>query len=134
MVRLWLNRDSRKEASLATKNRVFISFAIEDKWAKERLVGQAKNGKSPFEFANMSINEPFDEKWKTQCRSRIKGCDGLIAFVSKNTAKADGAIWEVKAAKEESVPVISVYTTTDNPFAKPPAVLGRLKAVERILE
>jgi len=99
---------------MAVKNRIFISFAIEDKWAKEYLVGQAKNDKSPFEFVNMSVNEPFDEKWKTQCRSRIKGCDGVIAFVSKNTSKADGAIWEVKTAKEEKIPVLAVYTSADD--------------------
>jgi hypothetical protein len=114
---------------LATKNRVFISFAIEDKWAKEYLVGQAKNDKSPFEFTNMSINEPFDEKWKTQCRSRIKGCDGMIGFVSKNTAKADGAVWEVKTAKEEGIPVVAVYTTTDDRPATLPAAYTGVKKV-----
>jgi hypothetical protein len=35
----------------------------------------------------------------------------VIAFVSKNTAKAIGAIWEVKTAKEEGVSVIAMYTT-----------------------
>jgi hypothetical protein len=114
---------------LAKNNRIFISFAIEDKWAKEYLVGQAKNEKSPFEFTNMSINEPFDEKWKTQCRSRVKGCDGMIAFVSKNTAKADGAVWEVKTAKEEGVPVIAVYTTTDDRPATLPAEYTGVKKV-----
>jgi Thoeris protein ThsB, TIR-like domain len=110
---------------LATKNRIFVSFAIEDKWAKEYLVGQARNDKVPFEFINMSVNEPFDEKWKTQCRSRVKGCDGMIALVSKNTAKADGAIWEVKTAKEEGVPVLAVYTTTENrPETLPAAYTG----------
>jgi hypothetical protein len=82
---------------------------------------------SPFEFTNMSINEPFDEKWKTQCRSRIKGCDGMIAFVSKNTAKAVGAIWEVKTSKEEGIPVIAVYTTTDDR----PATPGLFNALSR---
>jgi hypothetical protein len=114
---------------MATKNRIFISFAIEDKWAREYLVGQAKNDKSPFEFVNLSLSEPFDEKWKTQCRSRIKGCDGMIAFVSKNTAKATGAIWEVKAAKEESVPVIAVYTTTDDRPATLPTEYTGVKKV-----
>lgn len=99
---------------MAIKYKVFISFAIEDKWAKEYLVGQAKNENSPFDFTNMALNEPFDERWKTQCRARIKTCDGMIAFVSKNTASADGAIWEVKASKEEGIPVIAIYTTTDN--------------------
>jgi len=106
---------------MATKYRIFISFAIEDKWAKEHLIGQAKLGKSPFEFTNMSVNEPFDEKWKTQCRSRIKGCDGMIAFVSKNTAKATGAIWEVKTAKEEGVSVIAMYTAAEDRPATLPA-------------
>src|ERR1035437_9856695 len=93
------------------------------------IIGQAKLGKSPFEFTNMSVNEPFDEKWKTQCRSRIKGCDGMIAFVSKNTAKATGAIWEVKTAKEEGIPVIAVYTTTDDRPATLPAVYTGVKKV-----
>lgn len=114
---------------MADKFRIFISFAIEDKWAKEYLVGQAKNDRSPFEFINMSVNEPFDEKWKTQCRSRIKGCDGMIAFVSKNTAKADGAIWEVKTSKEEGVPVIAVYTTTDDRPTSLPAEYSNVKKV-----
>lgn len=112
---------------MASKFRIFINFAIEDKWAKEYLVGQAKNAKSPFEFINMSINEPFDEKWKTQCRTRIKGCDGMIAFVSKNTPKADGAIWEVKTSKEEDVPIIAVYTTTDNRPSSLPAEYSNVR-------
>jgi hypothetical protein len=110
---------------MAVKNRIFISFAIEDKWAKEYLVGQAKNEHSPFEFTNMSVNEPFDENWKSQCRSRIKGCDGMIALVSKNTASATGAIWEVKTSKEEGVSVIAVYTTQDDrPTSLPSAYDG----------
>jgi nucleoside 2-deoxyribosyltransferase len=115
---------------MATDNRVFISFAVEDKWAKEYLVGQAKNSKSPFEFINMSINEPFDEKWRTQCRSRIKGCDGVIAFVSRNTAAATGAIWEVKTAREEHVPVVAVYTTTENRPTNLPAAYSGVKKID----
>ena len=77
----------------------------------------------------MSVNEPFDEKWKTQCRSRIKGCDGVIAFVSKNTAKAIGAIWEVKTAKEEGVSVIAMYMTTEDRPATLPAEYTGVKKV-----
>lgn len=52
--------------------RVFISFAIEDVKFRDFLVGQAKNERTPFEFVNMAVKEPWDEKWKTQCRTRIK--------------------------------------------------------------
>lgn len=99
---------------MATKNRIFISFAIEDKWARDYLVGQAKNKSSPFEFVDMSVKEPWDEKWKTNCRTKIKGCDGVIALVSTNTAKAEGQLWEVRCAKDEKVLVRGFYTTADN--------------------
>ena len=115
---------------MASKNRIFISFAIEDKWAREYLVGQAKNEKSPFEFVDMSVKEPWDEKWRTQCRSRIKGCDGTVAFVSTNTKAATGQLWEVKASKEEGVPVRGIYTTTDNRPGSLPAEFSGVRVVD----
>ena len=47
--------------------RVFIAFAIEDKTYRDFLVGQAKLDKSPFEFVDMSVTEPWDTDWKTKC-------------------------------------------------------------------
>jgi len=114
---------------MATKFRIFISFAVEDKWARDYLVGQAKNERSPFEFTDMSLNEPFDEKWKTQCRSRIKGCDGMIALVSTKTKSATGALWEVSTAKEEKVPVRGIYTTTENRPTTLPAEFAGVRVV-----
>ena len=76
---------------MATKNRIFVCFAIEDANYRTMLVGQARHEDSPFEFIDMSVKEPWDEKWKTQCRSRIKGCDGVIALISKKTKNAEGA-------------------------------------------
>lgn len=99
---------------MASNNRIFISFAVEDSWARDYLVGQAKNEKSPFEFVDMSVKEPWNEKWRTQCRTKIKGCDGTIIMVSKNTKNGDGALWEVKTSIEEKIPVRGIYTTTDD--------------------
>ena len=94
--------------------RVFISFAIEDEKYRGFLVGQARNDNSPFEFYDMSVKEPWSDSWKTRCRTKIKGCNGTIALVSKNTHKADGQLWEVNCSKEEGVPVRGVYISTDN--------------------
>jgi hypothetical protein len=99
---------------VASKNRIFISFAIEDDWARTYLVGQAKNERSSFEFVDMSVKKPWDQAWKTQCRTRIKGCDGVVALVSKNTRTATGQLWEISCAKQESVPIRGIYTTTDD--------------------
>jgi len=99
--------------------RIFIAFAIEDEKQKLYFAGQAKNAKVPYEFVDMSVKQPWDEKWKTNCRARIKGCDGVIALVTKHLKKADGAIWEIKCAKEEKKRLIGVYldgtTITDTP-------------------
>jgi hypothetical protein len=114
---------------MATKSRVFICFAMPDKWARDYLVGQAQNEKSPFEFTDMSVKEPWDEKWKTQCRSRIWGCDGVIALLSLNTAKADGQLWEMKCANEEGIPMIGVYVEKDRKPSIPEALKGK-KVIE----
>ena len=99
--------------------RVFVAFAIEDETTKILFTGQAKNAKVPYEFVDMSLKEPFDEKWKTNCRTRIKGCDGAIALISKNTKKAEGELWEIDCAKDEKIPLIGVYikeaTNSDKP-------------------
>ncbi len=114
---------------MASKFRIFISFPIEDRWAREYLVGQARNEKSPFEFVDMSVKEPWDEKWRTQCRTRIKGCDGTIALVSTNTKNATGQLWEVKASKEEGIPILGIYTTTDNRPSTLPAEFNGVRVV-----
>lgn len=109
--------------------RVFISFAVEDKWARDYLVGQAKNDNSPFEFVDMSVKEPWDDNWKTRCRTRVKGCDGMIAMVSKNTANAAGQLWEIKCAKDENVPVRGVYVSQDNRPGSLPKELDGVRVV-----
>jgi hypothetical protein len=114
---------------MAKNNRIFVSFAVEDKNSRDFLVGQARNNKSPFEFVDMSVKEPWDEKWKTNCRTRIKGCDGMIALVSKNTASGAGALWEVRCAKEEKIPVRGVYCSTDSRPATLPGEFAGVKVV-----
>ncbi len=104
------------------RKRVFISFAIEDEKYRNLVVGQAKLDKSPFEFLDFSVKQPWDEKWKTNCRTRIKGCDGLVALITKNTAKADGQLWEIQCAFDEGVPTMLMYVNDDRP--KLPALLN----------
>jgi hypothetical protein len=106
-------------------NQIFISFAIEDKFARDNLVFQANQQRTPFDFVDMSVKRPWDAQWKTQCRTRIKGCDGLIAMVSENTATADGARWEIRCAYEEGVPVLPLYIHDSGVRSLPPELIGR---------
>lgn len=109
--------------------RVFISFAIEDSNLRDFLVGQAKSNKSPFEFVDMSVKEPWDASWKTKCRTKIKGCDGMIVIVTPNTKNATGQLWEVKCAKEENVPVKGIWGHVGDKTDKLPVELSGVKIV-----
>lgn len=110
---------------MARHHRVFIAFAIEDVWARDYLVGQMRNSNSPFQWVDMSVKQPWDTDWRNRCRTRIKGCDGLIAMVSRNTAAANGQLFEVRTAREERVPLMGVYTTQENrPYSLPSEFQG----------
>lgn len=95
--------------------RVFIAFAIEDKTFRDFLAGQAKLKKSPFDFVDMSAREPWDTQWKTHCRTRVAGCDGVVALISKNTAKADGELWEIQCAYDENIPTMLMWINDERP-------------------
>ena len=99
---------------MATK-RVFIAFAIQDEKYRTFLSAQAKLDKSPFEFVDMSAKEAWDEKWKTNCRTRVKSCDGVIALISKNTKNADGQLWEIQCAYEEGIPLMLMWINDERP-------------------
>lgn len=105
--------------------RIFISFAIEDEKYRDFLVAQAKNDKSPFEFTDMSVKQAWDAKWKTNCRTRIRGCDGIVALISKNTAKSTGELWEIQCAYDEKIPVMLMWIDDNRP-ALPALLTGKL--------
>lgn len=109
---------------MAVKNRVFISFAIEDVTLRDFLVGQGRNKNTPFSFVDMSVKQPWDSMWKTKCRTKIKGCDGMIGIITKNTAKADGQIWELKCAYDEKIPVLLIYGSSDDRPGNLPASIN----------
>lgn len=96
--------------------RIFISFAVEDSNLRDLLVGQSKNDNCPFDFVDMSVKKPWDSDWKEKCRTKIKGCDGVIVIITKNTKKASGQLWEIECAKEEKIPCRGVWGHSDEQF------------------
>ena len=97
------------------RKRVFIAFAVEDKVYRGFLRGQARLESSPFDFIDMGVNNPWDSQWKTNCRSRVKSCDGLVALISRHTADADGELWEIHCAFEEGVPTMLMWINDERP-------------------
>jgi hypothetical protein len=98
---------------LATK-RIFVAFAKEDENARNLLKGQSLNTASPFEYVDFSVKEPYDSEWKEKVRTRIRGVDGVIALVSKNTPQASGELWEIACAKEEGKTMTGLFAYTND--------------------
>lgn len=110
--------------------RIFISFAIEDENLRDLLRGQSRNTNSPFEFVDMSVKQPWDSQWKTKCRTRIRGCDGMISIITRNTKNADGQIWEMNCAKDEGIPLLAIYGNNSHIGATIPNECGYLPVVD----
>jgi hypothetical protein len=99
---------------MADKKRVFVAFAIEDERQRDLLKGQSLHPKSTFEYVDLSVKEAYEAGWKEKVRTRIKGCNGVIALVSKNSAGSEGQKWETACAREEKKPILGVRAYADD--------------------
>jgi hypothetical protein len=93
---------------------IFVAFAIEDQRQRDLLKGQSLNTRSPFEYVDMSVKEPYDSAWKERVRTRIRRSDGVIALVSRSSLASSGEQWEVQCAKEEGKKLIGLWAYTDD--------------------
>lgn len=75
--------------------RAFISFEMEDRWARDFLVQQAKDERNDIGFFDYSVQDPFDSKWKTECARRMALTKGTIVLVGKTTWKSEAVLWEI---------------------------------------
>lgn len=99
---------------MADKKVVFIAFAIEDERQRDFLKGQSLNTKSPFEYVDMSVKQPYDKDWKDRVRTRIRRSDGVIVLVSKNSLSSTGQKWEIECAREEGKKIRGIWAYSDD--------------------
>ncbi len=99
---------------MATKKIIFIAFAIEDERQRDFLKGQSLLTKSPFEYIDMSVKNPYNTEWKEKVRTRIKRSDGIIVLVSKNSLYSSGQKWEIECAKEEKKKILGIWAYTND--------------------
>lgn len=103
-----------RKVGFMEKKTVFVAFAIEDERQRDFLKGQSLNTKSPFEYIDMSVKEPYATAWKEKVRTRIKRSDGVIALVSKNSLSSSGEKWEIGCAREEGKKVLGIWAYGDD--------------------
>ena len=89
--------------------RAFISFQVEDQWARNLIVYQAHNTSyNGVQFIDFSVHEPFDEKWKTNCRARIAKTKGTIILIGRTTWRSEAVLWEIEETRSQKHPLFGI--------------------------
>lgn len=116
-------RSSVEEARQSTRpqsgiRNVFISFSTEDEAQVNLLRSQAKNENTSLEFRDYSVKEPFDERWKSQCRERISQTSATIVMIGPDTASRPAVNWEIEESYRQGKKVIGVriYRDSNDPI------------------
>ena len=104
--------------------RAFISFDFDhDEELRNALVGQAKNPDSPFEIADWSVHEPFDDNWRQRVRGRIRRTDLTIVICGEHTHDARGIAAELTITQEERKPYFLLKGRPNKTCTKPRTAL-----------
>jgi Thoeris protein ThsB, TIR-like domain len=99
--------------------RAFISFEMEDRWARDFLVQHARNKDTSIDFTDYSVHEPFDEKWKTNCKARIEASKGTIVMVGATSAKSEAVLWEIAETNRQGHPIFGIQINSSKTHAIP---------------
>jgi hypothetical protein len=99
--------------------RAFISFEMEDKWARDFLVQHAKNKRNDIQFVDYSVQNAFDSKWKTQCKERIARTKGTIVLVGSTTYKSEAVLWEIAETTRQGHNLFGIQINRDKNWPVP---------------
>jgi len=102
---------------------VFISFHVEDKDQVRLLRHQARDNQFGVHFRDYSVKEPFDEKWKSQCRERIEQTSALICMIGEDTCERKAVDWEIREAHRQNKMIIGVRIYRDKDHRIPQALI-----------
>lgn len=104
--------------------RAFISFEMEDRWARDFLVQQAKDKRNDIEFVDYSVQNPWDSSWKTQCKARIGRTSGTIVLIGETTHTSDAVIWEIAETARQGHYIFGIQIDSNKTHPVPPGLSG----------
>jgi hypothetical protein len=107
------------------KPRAFISFEMEDRWARDFLAQHAKDERNDVEFYDYSVKEAFEAKWKTECAKRIALSKGTIVLIGPTTYKADAVLWEIAETSRQNHYMFGVQIHRDQTHPIPTGLVAR---------
>lgn len=99
--------------------RAFLSFMVEDSWARDFLVQHANDRRNDIAFVDYSLHTPFDEKWKTNCRDRIAQTKGTIVLVGSESSNSEAVKWEIAETSRQGHYLFGIQINRDRSWTIP---------------
>lgn len=135
------NQSSKDQLERKTRN-VFISFHVEDEAQVELLRLQSKDNEFGLHFRDYSVKEPFDEKWRENCRERISQTSAMIVMIGPDTADRRAVDWEIRESIRQGKKVIGVRIYKNENHRVPaalkehncPIINWKLAEISKLLE
>jgi hypothetical protein len=102
--------------------RAFISFEMEDRWARDFLKQHAGDVRNDINFIDYSVQNPFDSSWKTQCRARMARTKGTIVLIGPTTYASEAVRWEIEETKRQGHYLFGIQVNRDKTHRIPAGV------------
>lgn len=99
--------------------RAFISFEMEDAWARGFLVQHAKDDQNDIEFVDYSVQDAFDTSWKVECAKRIARTKGTIVLIGPTTSDSAAVLWEIAETVRQGHDIFGVQIHHDKTHPAP---------------
>jgi hypothetical protein len=98
---------------------------MEDRWARDFLVQHAADKDNEINFYDYSVKDPFDSKWKTECKHRIAMTKGTIVLVGATTCRSDAVLWEIAETVEQEHYIFGIQINRDKTHSIPKGLPSR---------
>jgi len=94
---------------------------MEDEQQIKLFRHQAQNEKFGLEFSDYSVKKPFNNRWKSQCETRIRQSSVTIVMIGPETYKRPAVLWEINKSYKLGKKVIGVriYKNKKDPIPGP---------------
>lgn len=99
-----------------------MSFDVDDEAQVRLLTYQAGDDKFEFSFRDYSVKEPFDEKWRSKVREKMRLVSAVIVAVGEDTHASGAVGWEIEEAYKQDKKVLCVRLYRDKGHKIPTAI------------
>lgn len=108
----WVSPDMPVPATLVS--RVFLVCAPQDLKYAELIAAKARGDRMPLAFDSFGDGRPSELSWQLECRRRIRSARTAVVLVSPHTSSSARAMWQVRCARQEGVPVLGITLAFDD--------------------